>query len=76
MGKTILRADNEQVIGYIHSSYLITGREIISILKKKGRRKLQEPHFTNIAKSRAPEKQTLAKLHQTDKSTPHPTLLN
>jgi hypothetical protein len=30
MGKTILRSDNEWVIaGYIHSSYLITGREII-----------------------------------------------
>jgi hypothetical protein len=60
MGKKLLRADHECVIGYIHSSYLITGREIIKILKKTGRRKLQELHCTNIAKPRAPENQTLA----------------
>ena len=34
MGNTLLRADHERVIGYIHSSYLITGREIIKILKR------------------------------------------
>jgi hypothetical protein len=29
IGKTLLPADPEWVIGYIHLSYLITGREII-----------------------------------------------
>jgi hypothetical protein len=33
MGKTLLRADHEWVIRYIHSSFLITDREIIKIFK-------------------------------------------